>query len=393
MRKITTEELETRLKEKLSDDFVLLEKPIRNSKHSKVLVKHCKCKKEFHLKIETALYSNTKNLCPHCSKHYRPTQDEWIKRVLDRCGNEYDLLSNDFKRTVDYATLRCKKCGHVFKIQLGKFINAKRGCPKCGFHRRDISHSLTIDEIEKRVHNLYGDEFTIVGEYKGTNKRISVRHNRCGNVHDIIVNHLLEGHHKCPKCHPSGHKLTHDEYAKQIEKLTSGEYTVLEPYVNIRTKIAHKHLKCGNVFKVSPGHFKYGNRCPKCLHSKGEDRIHYLLSNFGKYSFKEQYKFNDLRSGKDYRTTLRFDFAVFDNDSLICLIEYDGEQHFCEEHQFNLKNASESYQKLKRNDELKNKYCKKNNYKLIRISYLQYKNIEDILYENGLIVRPENNKE
>ena len=38
--------------------------------------------------------------------------------------------------------------------------------------------------------------------------------------------------------------------------------------------------------------------------------------------FKKQYKFNDLRSDKNY--PLSFDFAVFKEEELKCLIEYQG---------------------------------------------------------------------
>ena len=38
--------------------------------------------------------------------------------------------------------------------------------------------------------------------------------------------------------------------------------------------------------------------------------------------FKKQYKFNDLRSDKNY--PLSFDFAIFKEEELKCLIEYQG---------------------------------------------------------------------
>ena len=69
----------------------------------------------------------------------------------------------------------------------------------------------------------------------------------------------------------------------------------------------------------------------------------------------------------------RFDFYV--NNKY--LIEYDGEQHFkiggwCDEEEFT---------KIKKYDNIKNEYCKKNNIPLIRIPYTKYKelNINDLI--------------
>jgi len=55
--------------------------------------------------------------------------------------------------------------------------------------------------------------------------------------------------------------------------------------------------------------------------SKGEDKVAKLLSENG-IQFKREFIFSDCKSlrGK----SLRFDFAVFKNGKLVCLIEIDG---------------------------------------------------------------------
>lgn len=68
----------------------------------------------------------------------------------------------------------------------------------------------------------------------------------------------------------------------------------------------------------------------------------------------------------------------FKNDNLICLIEYDGIQHF-EHREFLM--TKEEYFNLKRNDELKNLYCKNNNIILLRIKYTDFNKIEKILLD------------
>ena len=64
--------------------------------------------------------------------------------------------------------------------------------------------------------------------------------------------------------------------------------------------------------------------------------------------------------GKSCRK-LRFDFYLPKQNTLI---EYDGEQHFIQRGRF-----GSGFEALKRNDKIKNEYCRDNNIKLIRIHY------------------------
>lgn len=58
-----------------------------------------------------------------------------------------------------------------------------------------------------------------------------------------------------------------------------------------------------------------------CICSIGENTIKKILQDNG-INFIQEYKFSDLysKSGKQYR----FDFAVFENNNLLYLIEFDG---------------------------------------------------------------------
>ena len=73
---------------------------------------------------------------------------------------------------------------------------------------------------------------------------------------------------------------------------------------------------------------------------------------------------------------LYFDIAIPKNNNII-LIEYDGEQHFYHISAFGSK---EKWEKQLIHDNMKNEYCKNNNYyHLYRISYKD--NIKEKLYE------------
>lgn len=105
-----------------------------------------------------------------------------------------------------------------------------------------------------------------------------------------------------------------------------------------------------------------------CITSKNESAISKLLDNAG-IKYKTQYTFDDLTSPDTNinRDKLMFDFAIFNNDELIYLIEFDGVQHFS--HANCGWNNLAGLQKTHRNDLIKNQYCFEHNIPLIRIPY------------------------
>ena len=67
---------------------------------------------------------------------------------------------------------------------------------------------------------------------------------------------------------------------------------------------------------------------------------------------------------------LRYDFAIFKNDKLCCLIEYDGEQHY---HESNWERSK--LFRTQASDAEKNNYAIINNIPLVRIPYWEYDNM------------------
>jgi hypothetical protein len=116
------------------------------------------------------------------------------------------------------------------------------------------------------------------------------------------------------------------------------------------------------------------------MNSKGEAIIAKILfeSNIG---FCKQVTFDDLKSesGKPYA----FDFAVLKGGAIWYLIEFDGVQHYDPTRQFG--KDKETFEKIKRRDSLKNRWCEEKHIPLIRIPYtkLETLRIEDLLLETS----------
>lgn len=128
---------------------------------------------------------------------------------------------------------------------------------------------------------------------------------------------------------------------------------------------------CGNFIEVSNNNLKSGGtQSCGCVKSRGERVIADLLRK-NNINFIQQYTFNDLRTEKN--GLLRFDFAIFKEDKLYKLVEFDGRQHFLGPDA--TWSQSDSLETIQQRDKLKDEYCKKNNIPLLRIPYTQIGNI------------------
>lgn len=137
---------------------------------------------------------------------------------------------------------------------------------------------------------------------------------------------------------------------------------------------------CGREIITRGVSLRNGNTqsCGLCVSSRGEEKIEKILIEQNKVFFR-QYKIDECKS----IYTLPFDFAIFENETLICLIEYQGRQHYEESFVFDKDNETFEYRKYK--DNIKREYCQKNNIKLIEIPYtdlekITWKYLEEKIY-------------
>ena len=123
---------------------------------------------------------------------------------------------------------------------------------------------------------------------------------------------------------------------------------------------------CGNICYKSReyliNNLDAGN-CGCIKQSKGA----YLVEQFlikNNFIYKKEYHFNDLQS--DNSKYLRFDFAIFKNKKLFCLIEYNGGQHY---KPVEMWGGQKGFERQQKHDLMKKEYCEKNNIPLYTIKY------------------------
>jgi hypothetical protein len=274
------------------------------------------------------------------------TKEEFIEKAKKVHGDKYDYS------LVDYFGNKKK-----VKIIYNNFIYEQRPDSHLSGREPDYKTVLNNDEFIEKAKEVHGDKY----DYSKTNY-ISNSY-----LIDIIYegkvykqnpyNHLMG---QCPE--KKVNRLSNDEFIKRAKEVHGDKYNYdLVDYFDSHTEI--DIIYEGKVYKQKPYNHLSG-RSPKGtenkVFSKGEISIEkYLIEN--KISYQRQYKIEDCRN----ILPLPFDFYL---PELNILIEYDGKQHF---ESIDLFGGEIEFKKRKKNDDIKNKYCKKNKIPLLRIPYFE----------------------
>lgn len=153
----------------------------------------------------------------------------------------------------------------------------------------------------------------------------------------------------------------HDRNVKDLIGQTFGRLTVLEQagLSDEGRQLWKCQCQCGNVCITNGRNLQDGS-CQSCgcLSSIGEAEIEKLLQE-NDINYSKQYTFPDLRGKRG--GLLRFDFAIFENNQLKHLVEFQGEQHYEYTNSF--------YDNPHESDIQKQKYCQEHGIPLILIHY------------------------
>lgn len=144
--------------------------------------------------------------------------------------------------------------------------------------------------------------------------------------------------------------------------------------------------ECGNICEVSGNSLKSNNKLScGCLGSRGELIIETLLKN-NQILYNREVILPQLLKEEGRR--LRFDFVLYNSEGEIDrIIEFDGKQHIYGPDTEYWGHTTDTLESIKEKDCIKNNFCLKHHYKLIRIPYTKIENItiEDLLGDKYLI--------
>lgn len=295
---------------------------------------------------------------------------ESFAKIVQEDSNGTIKLISEYKNISTKVQLECIY-GHKFWMAPNRFRCGDR-CPKCSGKYR-----YTTQEVQEELNNLFNNEYEILNEYKNNKSELHIKHRLCGTEFINNRDNIINGKRKdlCPKCREKIY-FTNETYRERFYKLHE-DLELLQNFdessnkkIRVRCKKDNYEWDANLYWIVNP---KKPTGCPRCKSSHGEKRIRrYLEKN--NILYEEQKMFNDLRIQRRFK----FDFCIYKNNKFF-LLEYDGELHSTPYR--NNEKCIKKLEETKMRDEMKNNYCKEKGIKLVRINYLQYDEIENILDE------------
>ncbi|MCH5465051.1 DUF2726 domain-containing protein [Levilactobacillus tujiorum] len=286
--------------------------------------------------------------------------------MINRKTSNKISMIGDYLGAKTPTTMHCNKCKYEWDTAPYVIYKGGFGCPSCSgkAHR-------TPEQFAKEVYDLVGDEYTVLGKYVSRDKKVKFLHNICGYEFMMRPENFLHGQ-RCsnPKelfeRRMKSQAMTLTEAQNLLKTNRGGEYRIISGFTKSSGKAKMLHLKCGREFvaMVSP---IINNRsgCPYCYSSHGEDAVREYL-NENEFEFKEQYRIKECYN----KRPLPFDFAVFKNNELLYLIEYQGVQHYFP------KFGEENFKETRLRDRIKLDFCLERGIRLIRVPYERWYSYE-----------------
>ena len=306
-------------------------------------------------------------------KRIRPSIND-IQNICLKLNLTYiDFYYETHDTVIKYICNKHPTIGVQF-ITWSHLKNARFACRVCcGKYKSTQEFILGNPQINKNVH--------ILGEYSYYDVPILCECNDCGYKWKTTPASLRTGS-GCPECgkikSALSRRTSHEDFIKRVYS-NNPNIEVISTYSRLNDPITCMCKIDGTIFTVSSArNLLYENvQCPFCSTSKSEQELMKILNECN-YNYEFHYKFDDCK----YIHVLEFDFAIFKEDrELLCLIEYDGEQHYIpiDFAGRGREWAEKQLQIIKTRDNIKTQYCYLNNIPLIRIPYWERNHMKEFL--------------
>jgi len=285
---------------------------------------------------------------------------------------EFDFkLISDYKNAKTSVTISCNKCLEEVNVIPSNFSHRGYSCKRCS------RKSLIDESCKEKNYSLidFDDE------------RVFLKCNSCSNDFDCsFVRLRISGNDNCPSCSNSKLKNLEICNAEIINKFQGYMNLIMIEYRGSREKSLYKCSDCHKLNEKYHHKVMGGSKCDFCRKSNNiwADDLYFNLINEFKLEVEREVTFEDLKSGINQNYSLRFDFGVYHKNKLICLIEFDGEQHYKPIEFFG---GESSFENQKSNDNTKNEYCENMNIPLIRVrqrNYARYRNYNLQILKNNI---------
>lgn len=301
----------------------------------------------------------------------RRTKEEDLRFIKERCNElGYKIIDFGVTKGHKYFTYICPHHpNEIKKMNFHDFLVRKCVCRECSNENQMISK----EEAFNRANKIIPDNIFISDVYRKNDRwMIETTCKKHHTTKTTKLNLFYKLSHFCNDCanESTGKKLTlpKQQAIEDFKKQLKSTEKLIDVYRKGYWWFAKIECNQHGIFEISKANHKKGKGCPKCSSSRGETKIREFLS-LNDIIFEEQYRFKNCKN----INSLPFDFYI---PSLNLAIEYQGEQHYKPVDYFG---GEKQFEIQQRNDNIKRKYCKNNNIKLLEIPYTEYDNVEEIL--------------
>ena len=295
-----------------------------------------------------------------------------INLLNKKIGNLTVIEETD-KRKNKSIVWKCQcKCGNIEEFSTKELrSDGVIQCHQCGTNRKPVTN-LTENIIGKKFNHL-----TVISktERKSGGKILYKCLCDCGEQKEIFATRtdLQTGHTQSCGCHRKKYNIGDVINNRQIIQYIGNKYNDGHYYYKC------KCLLCNREYDILANTLIKTFSCG-CQKSIGEYNIIKILN---------QHNIKYIKEFSFPQSKLRYDFAILDeNNDIIRLIEFDGEQHY----ETGVKNSGwntfQKYQYTLEHDKIKNELSKQNEIPLVRIPYWERDNITlDLLFKDKYLVK------
>lgn len=284
-----------------------------------------------------------------------------FKNLIGNKYGRFTVIAKDIENSYKWIC-QCSCGSNPISVDEYNLISGKS--QSCGCLRKEAVREKLLEDL---TNQKFGRLTVIdIDNTKSSRETYWVCQCECGKQVSVRANSLKNGETRSCGCLRSeitskrfSNDLTGHQFGKVKVLYRTGTDVGIDGAQYARWKC---QCECGTIFETR-GASLSGEKTQSCgcESSRGERQIRTILNN-RKINYRVQYSFDDLRSNKNWK--LRFDFGLLDsNNKLVCLIEFQGIQHYIEQPQGFGKQQREV------TDIQKREYCKDNNITLYEIPY------------------------
>jgi len=232
--------------------------------------------------------------------NYEQTQEYKEERVLllKKMLKKQDIkfISGEYQNRKSNFLVECNKCKYQWHTNFNAVQQGLTGCKGCSGQ-----DSITLDKIINKFKKEQDYQFIKnKDQIKNNKSKFIIKHKECGTEFETYWLNYFVNKSRCPVCSIKLRNLNkRKESYLDFKKIIKNEgYKLLDSfdnYMDKRTKLKIKHLKCGNILSVNKDNFVYNflNRCPYCETSKNVSSNEIQILNYIKKIYKGKIKLND----------------------------------------------------------------------------------------------------